>query len=244
MVVAEVVLAIVPGVFSTDLFSYIWYGRIFGVFGDNPFTHVPADYAWHDTGNWLQWVFWKETPSAYGPVWVLLAGIVAQIAQAFGGDITFHILGNKLLADRPGAAPGWDNVVYGTRGLGYVDARHQTLDPTPRATVLTWYRPLGPSTWDGTDGRRQLLARPWAGWRDDLLAELSAPHPDLAGLATRIDITRYGHAMAIPAPGQLAKLGAQDRIVAGRLAFAHGDWSGYSIFEEAFTRGHLAAAAV
>ena len=148
------------------------------------------------------------------------------------------------LADRPGAAPGWDNVVYGTRGLGYVDARHQTLDPTPRATVLTWYRPLGPSTWDGTDGRRQLLARPWAGWRDDLLAELSAPHPDLAGLATRIDITRYGHAMAIPAPGQLAKLGAQDRIVAGRLAFAHSDWSGYSIFEEAFTRGHLAAAAV
>ncbi|MGO4393619.1 FAD-dependent oxidoreductase [Variovorax sp. M-6] len=146
------------------------------------------------------------------------------------------------LADRPGAAPSWDNVVYGARGLGYVDARHQTLDPTPRATVLTWYRPLGPSTWDGTDGRRQLLARPWAGWRDDLLAELSAPHPDLAGLATRIDITRYGHAMAIPAPGQLARLGAHGRIAAGRLAFAHGDWSGYSIFEEAFTRGHLAAA--
>ena len=23
-----------------------------------------------------------------------------------------------------------------------------------------------------------------------------------------------------------------------RLAFAHADWSGYSVFEEAFTRGH------
>ena len=58
--------------------------------------------------------------------------------------------------------------------------------------------------------------------------------------ATRIEITRYGHAMAIPGPGLLARLGARERIVAGRLAFAHGDWSGYSIFEEAFVRGHLA----
>jgi len=29
-------------------------------------------------------------------------------------------------------------------------------------------------------------------------------------------------------------------VVAGRLSFAHADWSGYSIFEEAFTRGHVA----
>jgi monoamine oxidase len=144
------------------------------------------------------------------------------------------------LADRPGAAPSWDNVIYGTRGLGYVDARHQALDPTPGATVLSWYRPLGPSAYDGPDGRRRLLDRPWTAWRDDLLAELSPPHADIAELATRVEITRYGHAMAIPAPGLLSRLGAPERVVAGRLAFAHSDWSGYSIFEEAFTRGHLA----
>jgi hypothetical protein len=105
------------------------------------------------------------------------------------------------LADRPGAAPSWDNVIYGTRGLGYVDARHQALDPTPRGTVLSWYRPLGPSGYDTADGRKLLLERPWTGWRDDLLAELSVPHPDLPSLATRIDITRYGHAMSIPTAG-------------------------------------------
>ena len=87
------------------------------------------------------------------------------------------------------------------RGLGYVDARHQSLDPTPGATVLTWYRPLGPAASTATDGRAKLLERPWTGWRDDLMAELSVPHPDLRSLATRVDITRYGHAMAIPAPG-------------------------------------------
>jgi monoamine oxidase len=158
---------------------------------------------------------------------------------------------NGPLADRPGAAPSWDNVIYGTRGLGYVDARHQTLDPTPRGTVISWYRPLGPSRYDTADGRSLLHDRPWTGWRDDLLAELSVPHPDLPSLATRIEITRYGHAMSIPRPGLLAQIGSQrtapddahrGRVVAGRLSFAHADWSGYSIFEEAFTRGHVAGA--
>ena len=148
-----------------------------------------------------------------------------------------------LPAARHDEAPlSWDNVLYGTAGLGYVNARHQDLDPTPRATVLSWYRPLGPSGYDaaGANTRQRLQDRPWSGWRDDLLAELSAAHPELPELVTRIDITRHGHAMAIPAPGRLRQLGAQARIVAGRLAFAHADWSGYSIFEEAFTRGHMA----
>jgi len=30
----------------------------------------------------------------------------------------------------------------------------------------------------------------------------------------------------------------------GRLRFAHADWSGYSVFEEAFTRGHAAGMTV
>ncbi|MBW8714506.1 MAG: FAD-dependent oxidoreductase [Variovorax paradoxus] len=181
----------------------------------------------------------------------VLKNAAAQLRYAPWLVANVHLRGP--LADRPGAAPSWDNVIHGTRGLGYVDARHQTLDPTPRGTVLSWYRPLGPSRHDGADGRRLLLERPWTGWRDDLLAELSVPHPDLPALATRIEITRYGHAMSIPRPGLLAQIGAQrmppdaahrGRVLAGRLSFAHADWSGYSIFEEAFTRGHVAGAAL
>jgi hypothetical protein len=93
------VLFIVPGVLSTDLFSYIWYGRIYQIFGANPFVQVPGDYAWHDPTNWLQWVYWKETPSVYGPLWVQMAGLVAAAAQGLGGDIVFHVLGHKVLAD-------------------------------------------------------------------------------------------------------------------------------------------------
>jgi len=147
------------------------------------------------------------------------------------------------LADRAGPAPSWDNVLYGTRGLGYVDARHQALDPTPGATVLTWYRPLGASSVDGDDGRRRLQDQPWTAWRDELLAELSQAHPDLAQQASRIEFTRYGHAMAIPMVGLQRQLGSAPPLD-GRLSFAHADWSGYSIFEEAFTRGHMAGAAI
>ena len=50
---------------------------------------------------------------------------------------------SEPLADRPGAAPAWDNVLYGTSSLGYVDAMHQSLQTVPGPTVLTHYQALG-----------------------------------------------------------------------------------------------------
>ncbi len=162
------------------------------------------------------------------------------------------------LQDRPGAAPSWDNVLYGdsTRapGLGYVDAMHQSLQSVPGATVLTYYRALG----TGPGSRQMLLQKPWAAWRDAILAELSVAHPDLASKTSRIEITRYGHAMAVPTPqipqneGQIGlqapsgmrrqlQKTEQLMITHERLSFAHSDWAGYSVFEEAFTLGHWAA---
>ena len=163
----------------------------------------------------------------------------------------------RALHDRPGAPPSWDNVLYGSAGLGYVDAMHQNLQRVPDATVLTYYSALG----DAPDARRQLLERPWSHWRDAIVAELSVPHPDLREKLRRMDITRYGHAMAVPVPGTLRnghfqvrnrlspasagheQLQEYERLTPseGRLHFAHSDWSGYSVFEEAFTRGHAAA---
>lgn len=148
------------------------------------------------------------------------------------------------LHDRPGAPPSWDNVLYGSQGLGYVDAMHQSLRPVPGATVLTWYRALG----DMPDGRRALLEQPWTHWRDEALRELRTAHPDLGAKASRMDITRYGHAMAIPVPGTRTSAALQalrDRPADAwqRLWLAHSDLAGYSVFEEAFTLGHRAGLA-
>ena len=154
------------------------------------------------------------------------------------------------LHDRPGAAPSWDNVLYSSQstqpleGLGYVDASHQNLSRVPGATVLTHYRAFGIDA-----GRRKhLYEQPWAHWRDTVLAELSAAHPDLPGKTTRIDVMRYGHAMSVPLPGvrTSAALQAlqQRQGTPPRLRFAHSDLSGYSVFEEAFTHGHVQGSAV
>jgi monoamine oxidase len=134
------------------------------------------------------------------------------------------------LRDRPGAPPSWDNVIYGARSVGYVDAMHQSLDPRPGPTVLSWY--FAP----GEAARGQVLVRGWREWLADAAAELAQPHPDLQEKLVRIEVARYGHAMAIPVPGALA-LRAQGTPRTARLSFAHSDWAGYSIFEEAFTAG-------
>jgi monoamine oxidase len=147
---------------------------------------------------------------------------------------------NRPLQDRTGAAPSWDNVVYGTgpalQSLGYVDAGHQSLHPVPGASVLSWYLALG----DLTQGRRLLLEQPWTHWRDALLTDLALPHPELRHRATHMSITRYGHAMAMPVPGTLQQVARHASAATDRLSFAHADWAGYSIFEEAFALGHAA----
>ena len=168
----------------------------------------------------------------------VLQQAAARIRHAPWAVANLHL--REPLTDTAGPAPAWDNVVYGAKGLGYVDARHQSLDPTPGPTVLTWYRPLG----DDPGARRSLLEQPWTVWRDAMLAELSVPHPDLAAKATRVEVTRYGHAMAIPVPGTLRAWTGRSSLRSDRLAFAHCDWAGYSVFEEAMAAGHHSARSV
>jgi len=176
------------------------------------------------------------------PRWLTDAARQGVVAPWLVANI--HIA--AALNDRSGAAPSWDNVIYGDTqtapGLGYVDAMHQSLRSVPGATVLTYYRALGDGPGGPQAGRRALLERPWEQWRDAVLAELSVPHPDLATKVKRIDVTRYGHAMAVPVPSASGRVGQTPQKME-RLQFAHSDWAGYSVFEEAFAQGHAAGSA-
>ncbi len=145
----------------------------------------------------------------------------------------------RPLADRGGAAPAWDNVLFDSPTLGYVDAMHQSTRPHPGPTVLTLYWALGGHSGGELAAQRaRLLNQPWSTWAAAVLNEIGRAHPDVHTSAVRVDLMRYGHAMAIPAPGvrfhpALAAL-AQAR---GRVRFAHADLAGYSVFEEAFIHG-------
>ena len=227
---------------------------------------VEVDAFNHHSGNVERW----QAPRCIVALPVFVAARVVQNPPAFLAQAAqrlqwapwavtnIHL--NAPLADRPGAAPAWDNVIYGDSnpgGLGYVDASHQKLDPRPRPTVLTYYQALG----DVADARQQLATQGAEHWGRAALAALAGPHPDVLQHATRVQVTRYGHAMSIPVPGVqtfLSQIGLQGTPgkrklllngerqralptpATARLAFAHSDWSGYSVFEEAFTRGHAA----
>jgi monoamine oxidase len=147
----------------------------------------------------------------------------------------------NLYVDRPllehqfQAPLSWDNVIYGSPHLGYVDAMHQSLLPYADATVLTWYTSLGN---DPGAGRQALLGQTWQQWTEAIIADLAAAHPDLRRKLREVRLMRYGHAMAIPAPGVRGSAWlAALRQPQGRVAFAHADLSAYSVFEEAFHWG-------
>lgn len=162
----------------------------------------------------------------------------------YAGWQVSHLLLHAPLEDGfgSGAQMAWDNVVFDpnwathsavTRSLGYVNAQHQTTLPHAAASVLTHYSSAGV----GLAQRRALYAQPWEAAAARVVQELKAVHPDLPSKLARLDITRYGHAMAVPLPGQ--PLGQRPPQLP-RIAFAHSDWAGYSVFEEAFEMGHAA----
>ncbi len=139
------------------------------------------------------------------------------------------------LREQRGAPLAWDNVIHGSAGLGYVNAGHQSLRPeasTAGPQVLTAYHALP------TGERSALLQADWQTWAERVLKDLAAAHPDLRERLQRIDLMRWGHAMAIPTPGlQRHPALMALRALKGRLRFAHSDLAGYSVFEEAFTAG-------
>ena len=147
---------------------------------------------------------------------------------------------SRLPSAGAGASLAWDNVLYGSPGLGYVVSTHQQMRLADAGAVLTYYRALAdvpPAV-----GREALLSRSRESWLDEVFADLGRAHGDLRSLTVAADIVRLGHAMARPTAGFVWG-GAREVFAADapRLRFAHADVSGFSIFEEAQYRGVLAA---
>jgi hypothetical protein len=139
-----------------------------------------------------------------------------------------------------GTPLAWDNVSSTGESLGYVVATHQGAARTA-GSVLTWYMPL--SKVPPAEARRQLLERPEAEWREIVLDDLLAMNPDLEGAVRRIDLWRWGHAMARPIPGTIWGEAVRAAEIAPPLFLAHSDLSGLSLFEEAHYHGTRAAEA-
>ncbi len=133
--------------------------------------------------------------------------------------------------------PAWDNVLYGSQGLGYVDARHQRLDRKGGARLWTWYCSLG----DDPQGRALVFSTPWRDWVDLIVKDLAPAHPELLTQLRRVDVHRWGHAMVVPEPELMVSDALRAlREPCGNFRMAGSELAGYSVFEEGVYRGGLA----
>lgn len=135
--------------------------------------------------------------------------------------------------------PSWDNVIYGSPSLGYVDATHQSLATHREKTVWTYYWALAEHS--PADGRRLLQQRSWSEWVELIMSDLERAHPDIRACVARIDIMRMGHAMVRPTPGFLRSTASLRALSGNGFHLANSDLSGLSLFEEAQFRGCAAA---
>lgn len=169
-----------------------------------------------------------------------LAPYVIEGAPRAEGFVYSPWLTANLTIERPPEDVAWDNVIYDSPALGYVDATHMSLRTFIDRSVWTFYWALAERT--PAEGRALLLAENWLYWREAILNDLRRAHPDIRSRVSRIDIMRIGHAMARPVPGFLgSETRRRFKDSNGPIYYANSDISGFSIFEEAQYRGVSAA---
>lgn len=135
----------------------------------------------------------------------------------------------------------WDNVIYNSPSLGYVNACHQHLEKEKKEWVLTYYLPL--THLPIKEARKMAREKTHEVWVAEIITDLKKAHPHINDHITNIDIKIWGHGMVKPKPNIIFNSNKEllNAFENKNLFFAHSDLSGISIFEEAFYQGTEAA---
>jgi hypothetical protein len=159
---------------------------------------------------------WKQQLPTYAP-WIV-------------GNFKMH----RRAAEKIGSGLSWDNVVYGSSALGFVNAAHQLLRVNEfSAPSFTSYHAV--------NDRSAVQARQWCSnaSTEELLEVASQDLVHAYGSrfwrhVQAAHVTVRAHGMPSPTPGFLSNpLLTQLRKPQARVWYANADLSGYSVFEEA-----------
>jgi Glycosyltransferase family 87 len=94
MIIAVAVLNVVvllgPPLFSTDMFSYQAYARMFATYHANPYIHGPSVIQMDGIYQYIgkDWIY---TPTVYGPLFTLISGIFASASIA-ASEFAFKLI--------------------------------------------------------------------------------------------------------------------------------------------------------
>ena len=180
-------------------------------------------------------------------VWAAPIFLAPRVIAGFNAplDVSYApwLVANCVIERAPrdvGAAPAWDNAIVESPGLGYVVSTHQQVAAVGSRSVWTYYRSFPEA--DPRAARSELSRRTWGEWAELILTDLERAHSDIRACVSRIDMRRYGHAMARPIPGFLSAPWRRTLSRStGPVWYGHADMGGISIFEEAQDRGVRAA---
>jgi Glycosyltransferase family 87 len=85
-VIYHLVVLTLPLLFSRDVYSYAFYGRIAATYHANPYIRTPVEFA-HDP----LWPYvgpkWVDTPAVYGPLWTQISSFMAHLIHSPAGMV-------------------------------------------------------------------------------------------------------------------------------------------------------------
>ena len=150
-----------------------------------------------------------------------------------------NILVHNDLQEKTGVPMAWDNVIYKSPSLGFINSNAQHLHRHQPEINLTYYYAFD----EKQMSRKKLLQTSHAEFTNIMLTDLKKVYNTFEKDIIRYDPFIWGHAMIKPLKGFIwgnEKKEAQEAINAA-IYFAHTDLSGISVFEEGFYQGIKAA---
>ena len=88
----HVVVLLLPLLFSRDVYSYAYYGRIVAVYHSNPYVATPSDFPRDALAAYVG-PKWVATPAVYGPLWTQVSALVVRAAHSVTAMIVvFRVL--------------------------------------------------------------------------------------------------------------------------------------------------------
>jgi alpha-1,6-mannosyltransferase len=94
----QLTLLLIPGVYSTDVFSYLAYAQLGGTYGLNPYLHSPSTLV-NDPLVEQIYAPWRALPSPYGPLWTTISVELSRLYRGLSLEqqlVTYELFTSLL----------------------------------------------------------------------------------------------------------------------------------------------------
>ncbi|HJS25570.1 MAG TPA: glycosyltransferase 87 family protein, partial [Actinomycetota bacterium] len=82
----HVALLLLPILFSRDVYSYAYYGKIAATYHANPYVATPLEYPADALAAFVG-PKWVDTPAVYGPLWTQASSVAVRVAESIAAQV-------------------------------------------------------------------------------------------------------------------------------------------------------------